>query len=1053
MIKKLFFSGLLAFIANNLMAQTEAQLPKLLPVTPTAANLIKVGMGDVNKATGAATANMPLYEVRVGSFKLPVSLSYFSQGNKTEEQSTRVGFGWSLIAGGVISRKVMDVADELGARAAAPADLAAETTQNLDYFTFGQNTGTSTSGADTQPDEYNFSFGGNSGKFIIDDAGNPVVISHQNVKIVTFANGGSAGIITITTPDGITYYFGGQAYDRIIKTESPNLKTAFYLYKIVLPTGQYINLNYEKIQTESASGFAETLALAGNCEQAAGQYIVSHSYSSQFTQNEVCYLSNITTSENTKVDFIYEAMPDLSNDKRLTGLAVTSQNLKEVKRYGFSYTNTNGFVNQYPNSPNTYTGGRNGRFYLTGISEQSEAAGQVLNYPVEYYGNIATEYLQDIYGQDAYGFKNGKSNSSLLPSPDAYSTNLTGITWADKSPDWHASVNGMLKKIAYPTKGTETFYYEPNTISAYVDEPDMRAIQKQIYGGDQPTITYEYLTVLKDQTITLNYTHVVLSEHCSAVCGGCKFIQCIVRDETTNSQLASIYFLGEGSTYNGTFQIVAGHQYSFKFSLFPAASCNRGDIMISYDAAPPGPHLVNKEVSGVRVQRIEKADQFGASLNKYFIYASLAELNKSSGISDPHVGLFSVRRSWVCGQGGACDACESYNYSSNGIFNVQRMENSHIYYPNIIETTDPQMTNGGTEYTFYNPIVSAAAVVKRGSDMPHPADITYPGYEGLVKKELVFDKNLQTKSVTETNYEIVTPIHVPVRTIYITRLYTPYYDVVYPQDPAVILRNNLNSFNVSENQYMPGWVRIHDTKNTMYDNAGHPVESATNYIYGTVDNVLPSGVTTTDSKGNAITSEKKYPTDFPADPVLAAMVTANMISPAVEESKMQNLTELAKTKVIYQSNGAPGGGFQPAKIQQKQTETAAMEDRILFSGYDNKGNLTEVSKASDSKIAYLWDYNQSLVTAEVKNSVKEDIAYTSFEADSKGNFTYAGNTTTDATAPTGKKVYDLSGGAITAPAAAGTGKPYIVSYWSKAGAKTVTGSSNLTTGRSVSGWT
>ncbi|MBK9570515.1 MAG: hypothetical protein IPO53_11805 [Chitinophagaceae bacterium] len=80
-------------------------------------------------------------------------------------------------------------------------------------------------------------------------------------------------------------------------------------------------------------------------------------------------------------------------------------------------------------------------------------------------------------------------------------------------------------------------------------------------------------------------------------------------------------------------------------------------------------------------------------------------------------------------------------------------------------------------------------------------------------------------------------------------------------------------------------------------------------------------------------------------------------------------------------------------------------------------------------------------------------AYTSFEAEAKGNWTYSGYVTADNTSPTGVNCYSLSGSNITKSGLASA--TYIVSYWSKSGsAFTVNNSSTPTrTGKTINGWT
>src|ERR1700716_3943068 len=89
-------------------------LPQPIPPSPTAASLGKYGEIPVGKYTGIPEINIPLYEITEGDIKVPISLSYHASGVKVEENASWVGLGWSLNAGGAITRSVRGKPDELG---------------------------------------------------------------------------------------------------------------------------------------------------------------------------------------------------------------------------------------------------------------------------------------------------------------------------------------------------------------------------------------------------------------------------------------------------------------------------------------------------------------------------------------------------------------------------------------------------------------------------------------------------------------------------------------------------------------------------------------------------------------------------------------------------------------------------------------------------------------------------------------------------------------------------------------------------------------------------
>jgi hypothetical protein len=1063
MIKKKLLTGIILLTSALCRAQSspapDPVLPKILPETPTAAGLIKAGMGEVNKSTGAATASLPLYTLKCGNYTLPISLSYFSQGNKVEEVCSRVGFGWSLACGGVVSRRVMGMPDEKATRYPIPADISAETQANIDYFDVARTGGVMNDSYDTQPDEFNFSFNGHNGKFLINDNGVPEIITHENLKIVVLNNGSDITSIQITTADGIKYFFGGgNAYEKVNHTGTGAgifPRTAFYLNQILLSSGQTIDFTYTKFQTNSNQGFSQSIILPqGSCDHSFLDESIHYSF--QNTTTDACALTSVATSEGTIASFHYQPLTDGSNDKRLKDLIVQNQQNRQVAAYDLTYEDLAGWINDYPVNPYYTSGGRNGRFFLKKIQQRffdNNNISNTLDYDLDYYDQ-ATQV--NVLSQDHYGFFNGKPNQNLIPKHSALTTYHPSTQWADRSSDWTASVKGMLHNITYPTKGKEEFIYEANTVSSMEEVTDMQMYNVLMHSTPGTGYYTDYLTVHKNQTINISFfPQVNGSSGCNFPCDICKTADCKITDLTTGLQIQNFYIFGSNG-YNAQLQLIGGHTYKIESRVWPVTqACINVYLQFVYDAAQPGLQPVEKEVGGVRVKQIKKTDGFGNALNKYFFYGTHDTPAQSSGVLIGTENYLNHMRKWVCdptdlNSNAPCYECDYMQYTSNGVGVASDAEKSFIVYKNIIEADDPLFTNGATEYTFYQPSSdNTNQIIIRNDEIPFPPAGLHPNLTGKVQLTKVFNGDGLLKNKEENTYEVVNTDPV-IRSIYIRKAYEIFTTRVWiPQTVSLYIRR----FDVRETRYTPGWVRLHDTKTTSYDNAGNPFETNTNYIYGTAANTQPAAISTTDSKGATVQSLKKYPTDFPSDPVLAAMTAANMIAPVIEGTEKRGSTEIGKTNIIYQNNGAPGGGFQPYKIQQKQLETNATEERILFSAYDDKGNLKEVSKAQDGKISYLWDYNKSLVAAEVKNAPYTCIAYTSFEADSKGNFTYAGTASANTTAPTGKMVYDLATGAITVPSAATISKPYIISYWSNTAAKSVTGSSSFTTGRSAGGWT
>ncbi|WP_172283806.1 hypothetical protein [Chryseobacterium sp. LAM-KRS1] len=114
---------ILLSLCNNLIAQGppgggnvppvnigEKNINQLF-VAPEVSQLLKVNFIPINLYTGKLNLEIPIYEIRVGDISVPISLKYNSEGIKIEEESSNVGTGWVLQAGGSVNKMIRDIED------------------------------------------------------------------------------------------------------------------------------------------------------------------------------------------------------------------------------------------------------------------------------------------------------------------------------------------------------------------------------------------------------------------------------------------------------------------------------------------------------------------------------------------------------------------------------------------------------------------------------------------------------------------------------------------------------------------------------------------------------------------------------------------------------------------------------------------------------------------------------------------------------------------------------------------------------------------------------
>lgn len=233
---------------------------KIVPPSPDAAKLASYVETPVSYFTGQPTIEIPIYEMKGRELSVPVKLSYKSGGIKVEEISSGVGIGWSLIAGGVITRTVFGLPDEgdigsiakpffdnyqtlLANKNGLPNGCETPPRTISSYRTFQDNV-MKYKTADTQPDIYFYNFNGISGKLFLDETGTPRTIPFKNYLITPGVGPQGVGSWTIITDSGDKYIFNKIEETRttveagISEYDLPkNYPSSWYLTSIISKNG------------------------------------------------------------------------------------------------------------------------------------------------------------------------------------------------------------------------------------------------------------------------------------------------------------------------------------------------------------------------------------------------------------------------------------------------------------------------------------------------------------------------------------------------------------------------------------------------------------------------------------------------------------------------------------------------------------------------------------------------------------------------------------------------------------------------------------------------
>ncbi|RYY47641.1 MAG: hypothetical protein EOO06_12090 [Chitinophagaceae bacterium] len=497
MRSKVFSALLFLFIVTRAVAQggsssvpSAGDLPNIIPPTPEASALLKADFLRVTPNTGAANFSIPLFILQSGNFSLPITLNYNSTGVKVEEIASMVGMGWTLNYGGVVSRTVMDVPDEVRDSTnnnLTPHNFSTPDYALLDYF--------DKENADKQSDIFSFAFGNYSGRFVLDQNLNPKPLSTYNLKI-SIINGSFMEGFKIIADDGTEYYFQdaetsmnrnlvGTNCKTWVNEYFDEVKTSWYLTKIVLPSRQSeINFTYVSGVTRFNTGFNESLTLNIATEQyqcspglgpsgsVCDVWVLKFSSCSREQYVQSKFISKIETSSGDKVEFFYDPVEreDLIGGMRIVSFKITNYLGIPIKNGVFNSS----YQIAVDGSSNDI---ESKRLFLESIQIKdalnSTSNSQVYSFS---YLNYSSLPKRRSYAQDIYGFYNGKiNNTCLIPKLSLDDLNYTrfnngngyaAVVFGDRSVDTIVSANGMLKRIVYPTGGYDSIIYTPNYLEA-----------------------------------------------------------------------------------------------------------------------------------------------------------------------------------------------------------------------------------------------------------------------------------------------------------------------------------------------------------------------------------------------------------------------------------------------------------------------------------------------------------------------------------------------------------------------------------------------------------
>lgn len=482
-------------------------------VTPDIAAFQKYSYFPVSLNTGVVNISIPLFTVETGELKHSVSLDYHTGGIKVNERATKVGLGWLLNAGGMITRAVQGaLPDEslngyLAKRSLLPAvddpNLTGVSSPEFNDFCYNiVGRPKATTRLDLEPDLFTYKFGDKSGVFYFASDGKIVNEGFEPLKIETDATFDTFKIID---ENGIVYFFeiyhttsvenntkkidgssymfhtspfrgeeingvpegAGEEIDNSLKVGwdltkiiHPNLQdTIFFDYKSASFTSnsisEYLEYPYKYYVHEQGSYQGEVFS-AGIFETIT------------LTEDNERYLEKIRCGNKT-LTFKYVADRKETNVSpyRLSSIVydVSSRVLQSVSLDNDIYFDAKEGQLAYNSGGNN---SENKRLKLRGVSFYDSNKTDKYSYRFEY--NEEHLPIVNATAQDYWGYFNRElGNSSLIPkvvipAPGAnpYAQKILGN--ANRLPNEGNMKAFSLEKIYYPTGGMTSMEYEAHKI-------------------------------------------------------------------------------------------------------------------------------------------------------------------------------------------------------------------------------------------------------------------------------------------------------------------------------------------------------------------------------------------------------------------------------------------------------------------------------------------------------------------------------------------------------------------------------------------------------------
>ncbi|MBS1655070.1 MAG: hypothetical protein JSU05_09505, partial [Bacteroidetes bacterium] len=951
---------------------------------------------------------------------------------------------------------------------------------------------------DGQPDLYSLSVAGLSAQFYITKDKKVLFIEKSDLQITPVISGYSIVAFEVKDLNGTKYYFSDLEttkttyLDGSFTDYSPYNTTSWYLTKVTSPYGKVI-LTFSYLSGESNQSLVEL--------RSPHQYSIyqtfesgdNTSWSEQYYKRPLLQKISFASGE---IDFKMNdsARYDIgSTDHAFESIVVKNYLGDTVKQFHFdySYFTSTGVIQQGQSSPSTY-GNSALRLKLDSLEDLSRA-NQKLIYKFVY---DTTHYLPDrlsSFAMDHWGFFNGQTSNTVWEAKNRVKYyNVSDSFYAEygtanREPNLEYAKAGVLTKVITPTKGEIRFNYELNSSS------DTRLPN---------TITIANTWYYPTSAFSTNYFSINLINQ--------PFDTIKVQSDVTSSSYSYEYLIEDSLQtqifYHDT--LVVGNAMQ-QHILLPGKYCiiqkvlgSNPDTSYHYFTRlykEEETYLSNKPVGGIRIRSMQLFDPVkSTTLQRNYYYnesgdTSTTSLSTGTISNVPQYGHQNIDYFITYGSPGTITLGwwqdNGYTREVSSFYPLGVTAGSFVGYKkvtvvdsNALKTESyftsfddfPEMSDG----YYSSPLSNEAGSIIYGKWYEqNPIALTDERdfLRGKLTKQEVYKKENGVFSKiqqTENNYQFNMGFPVNEHDIRLPDTMEAITGMLFIYYPPKEGEGDLGAIDLKKYDL---YTTRYDLKKTVekqytYQGGTDSLVMETNYEYGdspwyrdSLYHYQPTKISKIVNTGTKLTT-MYYPYDwrYGIPDTLSGetnnfktLDTSNRIAVPVLQVTTDSASGLNIFSVKNTFSPLVNSILAPNLVKTKQGSSASFENRVSFNKYDTSGNLIEQQKTNDIKSVYIWDYHNSYPVAEVINADSAAIAFTSFEAENKGGWSYSG-TALDTVVVTGRKAYKLNGSNGLSKSGLTSSDVYILSYWTRNGsAFSVTGTQTgyPISGRSVNGWT